>query len=86
MPSSPIYHPENNWKIYYEAFTNGEKQWSGVYWVSYKSKGSAMRAAKRVFDDERMLVFDNDTRVNYKWVVSKTSPWEKIEPYYSSDN
>lgn len=73
MASFPIYHPENNWKIYYEAYVDGEKQWSGIYWVSYKRKDSAVRAAKRVFNREEMIMI-NGQRIEYRWIVSKTPP------------
>lgn len=73
MASFPIYHPGNYWKIYYVAFKNGEKRWSGIYWKSYKYKSSAVRAAKRQFDN--WVMHDSDGEIiTYKWVVSQTKP------------
>ena len=73
MTSFPIYHPANYWKIYYEAFKNGEKLWSGIYWKSYKHKSSAVRAAKQQFDDR--ITYDVDGGVvTYKWIVGQTKP------------
>ena len=73
MASFPIYHPENYWKIYYNAFKNGSKLWSGTYWKSYKYKSSAVRAAKRQF--AKCVAHDSDGEtITYEWVVSQTKP------------
>lgn len=76
MSSFPIYHPADNWKIYYDAYRDGKFHHSGVYWKSYKHKSSAVRAAKQQFDSK--IVYVPDCNITYTWTVGQTKP-EKVE-------
>jgi hypothetical protein len=72
MASFPIYHPVDNWKIYYDMYLNGTIMNSGIYWTSYKHKSSAVRAAKRQFDNRAS--YTQDGIITYKWIVGQNKP------------
>lgn len=76
MARFPIYYKDSDWKIWFKRYVDGEFRVSGVWLKGYKHKSSAVRAAKRQFDDRQDCFYDGQI-TTYEWIVSKTKPWEK---------
>lgn len=59
----------NRWKIYFNRYDlNGNFVGAGVHPQTYKHKSSAVRAAKRIYD--------NSTISKYQWGVGVTNPFK----------
>lgn len=57
------------WKIYYNCYdSNGNFKGSGIYFKTYKHKSSAIRAARKIYDD-------TTTGFKYQWGVGTTNPF-----------
>lgn len=67
----PVGHQTDRWKIWFKRYNEaGKKVGGGLHVRDYANKGSATRAAKRVFDNRP----EGDT-CTYEWIVSQTNPW-----------
>ena len=74
MANFPVYHRDDDWKIWFETYHDGEKIGAGVWLQSYKHKSSAVRRAKKQFN-RQLIDYSNGRVTTYKWTVSQTNPW-----------
>lgn len=61
------------WKIWFDLYNGNMKIGSGVWHQSYTRKHNAVRAAKRMFNRERINKYTGKV-YTYKWIVSQGNP------------